>query len=178
MAAPFLDESRLSFEIWKAPRHLLDVQLAFFAPSLMLPTVVDHMSLNFGLSAKISAEIVQKHFLHRNALCVSLQKQALSASKWDIILFCRKTLCCQKNPFFCRNRFFRLFLYFCINDLSKLLLFCFLQLSFGWPLIKGESDINRSRFGRSSGRIKLWQITAFLILRTYDSPVELSTSWP
>ena len=53
----------------------------FFAPSLMLPTVVDHMSLNFGLSTKISAEIVQKHFLHRNALCVSLQKQALSASK-------------------------------------------------------------------------------------------------
>ena len=39
--APFLDLSRLSFEIWKAPRHLLDVRLAlFFGPLAHAPSDV------------------------------------------------------------------------------------------------------------------------------------------
>ena len=39
--APFLDLSRLSFEIWKATRHLLDVRLAlFFGPLAHAPSDV------------------------------------------------------------------------------------------------------------------------------------------
>ena len=39
--APFLDLSRLSFEIWKAPCHLLDVHLAlFFGPLAHAPSDV------------------------------------------------------------------------------------------------------------------------------------------
>ena len=45
--APFLDLSRLSFEIWKATRHLLDVRLALFlAPSLTLQVSLDNVPTN------------------------------------------------------------------------------------------------------------------------------------
>ena len=51
--APFLDLSRLSFEIWKATRHLLDVRLTlFFGPLDHDPSDVGLDQGNHWLGAK------------------------------------------------------------------------------------------------------------------------------
>ena len=59
--APFLDLARLSFEIWKAKRHLLDVRLAlFFGPLAHAPSDV---GLDQGNHCPYCSYLQPKHTL-------------------------------------------------------------------------------------------------------------------
>ena len=61
--APSLDLSRLSFEIWKAPHHLLDVRLAhFFGPLAHAPSdvVLDQGNDWYGRDAMAEGNTVEQ----------------------------------------------------------------------------------------------------------------------